>query len=273
MHPWKVLYNCLLRLSGEFSESELWSWNWLHCENLTRAHSEESLSLTTFSGNLRTDWAGEVDCPWGLSQLHSPPQADELARQCWPLITLSNRVRQDPEPDSWLWGHNFQGFRAPAASRPWEHAESTYHAPAYKEVCALRFAFRSHVWACVLPSTEKHQYLQERVLDLHPDSHPFFLRQNNIPIPLGWEISPVNFSKENMWHWLVKHPPARPPSIFCILLSFYLDSPTVHILSAPATQHIFLSSKILFHFACSAWDSPHGKCRFANQDQKQWLDA
>lgn len=113
-----------------------------------REHSKESLSLTTFSGNLRTDWAGEVDCPWGLSQLRSPPHADELMRQCWSLITLSNRVRQDPEPDSWLWGHNFQGFRAPAPSRPWEHTESTYHSPAYKEVCVLWFAFCNHVWAC-----------------------------------------------------------------------------------------------------------------------------
>ena len=184
----------------------------------------------------------------------------ELALQstpCWwaretvlPLIILSNRVRQDPEHDSWLWGHNFQGFRAPAASRPWEHTAPI--TPLHIRKCAYYDLHSATVELAVVPSMEKYQYLQERVFDLHPDNHPFFLRQNNIPILLGWEISPVNFSKENTWRWLANHPPAWSPSIFCILLFFYLDSPTVHVLSAPATQHVFLSSKILFHFARSA---------------------
>lgn len=213
-----------------------------------------------------------MDSPWGLSQLRSPPHAGELVRRCWLLITLSNRVRQDPERDFWLRDHDFQGFRAAAASRPWGHTAPI--TPLHIRKCVYYDLHSATMFElAVVASTEKHQYLQERVFDLHPDNHPFFLRQSNIPILLGWEISPVNFSKENMWCWLANHPPAWPPSIFCILLFSYLDSPTVHVLSAPATQHVFLSSKTLFHFARSAWDSPHGKCKFANQDQKQWLDA
>ena len=131
----------------------------------------------------------------------------ELAPQsapCWwaretvlPLIILSNRVRQDPEHDSWLWGHNFQGFRAPATSRPWEHTAPI--TPLHIRKCAYYDLHSATIELAVVPSMEKYQYLQERVFDLHPDNHPFFLRQNNIPILLGWEISPVNFSKENMW--------------------------------------------------------------------------
>lgn len=37
----------------------------------------------------------------------------------------------------------------------------------------------------LVPGTEKQQHLQESVFELHLDHHPFFLRQNIIPLLLG----------------------------------------------------------------------------------------